>query len=218
MSNVINLADRYQARNQQPAVLQNQFSQPHGILGRIVGWIMARGNARLNHFAVRTLDVKAEDEVLEVGFGPGHAIGLLVDHSSAAFIAGADPSTEMVAEACARNQAAIDVGRVALLQGTADELPFNAARFTRVLAVSNFLIWDSPEAGLVEIRRVLRPGGRLVICLRRAPRVPRWWKSPGANADEINQARHMLSSVGFHEVKLVKRRRGCRAVCLMARR
>jgi len=42
-------------------------------------------------------------------------------------------------------------------------LPFAAASFDVVVSCNTFHYWRKPAVGLSEIRRVLRPGGRLVI-------------------------------------------------------
>jgi ubiquinone/menaquinone biosynthesis C-methylase UbiE len=216
MTDASRLAGNYQHRAEQTAVLQRQFRLPRGLMGRLVGWLMARSNRDMNRIAVNVLAAKPNDEMLEIGFGPGHAIELLVKRTAAKFIAGVDPSGEMVEQAKSRNQDAVDAGRVTLLQSTADELPFSADRFSKVFAVNNFLIWDAPDRCLGEIRRVLRNKGRLVICLRRAPRTPRWWKSPGATADELKAIRGLLTAAMFCNVRLVERRLKRRIVCLVA--
>ena len=216
MATAPSLAGSPQHRNRHTAVLQDQFTLPHGLVGRFVGWLMARSNAEMNHVAVDMLAVKPADEVLEIGFGPGHAIDLLVTRTAARFIAGVDPSAEMVDQARSRNQEAVDAGRVALVQAAADQLPFDSGRFSCALAVSNFLIWDNPKRALHEIHRVLRHNGRLILCLRRAPRTPRWWKSPGATANEINASLDLLATAGFRRVRMVERRLKRRLVCLVA--
>src|SRR3954468_24737416 len=55
------------------------FHPPHGLGGRVAGWVMAHrdSNRRRNVWVVELLDVQPEDRVLEVGFGPGIALGEL---------------------------------------------------------------------------------------------------------------------------------------------
>ncbi len=52
---------------------------------------------------------------------------------------------------------------VALEAGWAEHLPFDAGRFDAVVSSSAFHYVNDPEAALSEMRRVLRPNGRLVI-------------------------------------------------------
>ena len=53
-----------------------QFGRPTGLWGIAAGLLMAHrtSNRRRNAWAVSLLDVRPEDRVLEIGFGPGLAI------------------------------------------------------------------------------------------------------------------------------------------------
>jgi ubiquinone/menaquinone biosynthesis C-methylase UbiE len=204
------------ARVVDDAPLQSQFCLPRGVLGRVVGWVMSRENQRMNRAVVDLLRAGPQDSVLELGFGPGQAIKLLVKRSRAKWIAGVDPSDVMIEQATALNQESIDAGRVALFRATADKLPFPVGRFSKAFAINNFQIWSSPEAGVAEVRRVLKPGGTLVLCLRRAARRPRFWTSPGLTAREIEDVRRLLERNRFQDVRLVKRRLAPRTACIVA--
>ena len=94
------------------------FGRPRGILGRLGGIIMARTNAGCGAWVTDLLDVGPNDNVLEVGFGPGVVIQRLSKRASAGHVAGIDPSREMVEQARARNTTAIQNGRVDLRRGS----------------------------------------------------------------------------------------------------
>jgi SAM-dependent methyltransferase len=53
--------------------------------------------------------------------------------------------------------------RVRLLVGDAEALPFPPGSFDVVVSASSFHYWPAPLRGLEELRRVLRPGGHLII-------------------------------------------------------
>jgi len=48
----------------------SQFGHPRGFLGEVVGWIMAQNNQERNQWSVPLLGLRAQDRVLEIGFGP----------------------------------------------------------------------------------------------------------------------------------------------------
>jgi ubiquinone/menaquinone biosynthesis C-methylase UbiE len=64
--------------------------------------------------------------------------------------------------AAARCTEHITAGRVLLRDGTAERTECAAGSMDAAISVNNVMLWERP-AGFAELRRVLRPGGRLVI-------------------------------------------------------
>jgi len=112
---------------------------------------------------------RARGEVLEVGVGSGLNLPLLDPQQVASFV-GVDPSGPLLARAAAR------ATRVptALVAGTAEALPFDAARFDTVILTYTLCSVEDPARALAEIRRVLRPDGALVFVEHGASTDPRW--------------------------------------------
>jgi ubiquinone/menaquinone biosynthesis C-methylase UbiE len=144
-------------------ILLRTFGRPQGILGRVGGLIMARTNQQCAAWVIDLLDIQAHDRVLEVGFGPGVGIQLLARSASAGYVAGVDVSAEMVAQAAARNAQAIASGRVDLRHGAVERLPFADNTFDRTLAINAMQVWPDAVAGLREMWRVLKTGGRIAL-------------------------------------------------------
>ena len=112
-------------------------------------------NPKSNRAVVELLELGPNDRLLDIGCGPGAALADAV-HTGAS-VAGVDPSPSMVARAQARTPVA-DVK-----VGSAEDIPFPDGQFTAVINISSFHHWADREAGLVEARRVLAPGGRLLV-------------------------------------------------------
>jgi ubiquinone/menaquinone biosynthesis C-methylase UbiE len=149
------------------APLNRNFGEPSGLLGRLAGWIMAHENVRANEIMVELLDIRSEDRVLEVGCGPGVALAECARRAPQGFVAGVDPSAEMVAQASRRCRAGIAAGRTEVKRASAACLPYPDATFSRILSVNAIPHWPSVEAGFAEIRRVAQPGARAVMALRK---------------------------------------------------
>jgi ubiquinone/menaquinone biosynthesis C-methylase UbiE len=145
------------------AFLMQAFGRPRGILGRLGGMIMARMNADFGVWVAGLLEIGSNDRVLEVGFGPGVVIERLARLALSGHIAGVDPSTEMVAQARARNSRAIHEGHVDLRLGSVESLPIDKESFDKTLAINSMQVWPRALAGLQEIRRVMKPGGRIAL-------------------------------------------------------
>jgi ubiquinone/menaquinone biosynthesis C-methylase UbiE len=144
-------------------ILMRMFGRPQGVLGRLGGIIMARMNADCGAWVVGLLEVGQNDSVLEVGFGPGVVIQRLSKLVTVGHVAGIDQSLEMVEQARARNATAIQSGRVDLRHGSVESLPFDDDSFDKVLAINAMQVWTDPVAGLREMRRVMKRGGRIAL-------------------------------------------------------
>ncbi|MDB5397347.1 MAG: hypothetical protein JWM91_4853 [Rhodospirillales bacterium] len=172
-----------------------QLKSPSGFAGRLTGSLMRIANDKPNRLAVDALRIGCRDNVLELGFGPGHAIEMMASRTPAGTICGLDQSAVMLEQAERRNQTAIEEGRVFLYRAAFESLPFAKACFDKILAVNVIYFWRDPLAVLREIRRVLRPGGCLSIYATDAATM-RGWKFAGPEthrlygADELSEILH----------------------------
>ena len=107
---------------------------------------------------VARLQIRPGDRVLDIGCGTGLLLGRLLERQPLAQYAGVDLSVGMLSEARRRLPP-----RVRLVAGDAEAIPFPAGVFDVVVSSSSFHYWPSPRSGLVEVHRVLRPNGVLVI-------------------------------------------------------
>lgn len=144
-------------------LLMRMFGRPMGMLGRLGGIIMARANRDAAAQVIELLDVRPDNKVLEVGFGPGVAIQLLLHRVSAGSVTGVDQSMEMVRQATVRNAEALGSPRVDLHHGSVERLPFADETFDKALAVNSMQAWPDVRLGLREILRVLKHGGNFVL-------------------------------------------------------
>lgn len=95
--------------------------------------------------------------VLELGCDNGALLELLIDHHEARYF-GLDLSREMIAQARAR------LGRGAeLTVGDAEALPYGDMSFDLVVCNASFHHYPCPERAAAEMRRVLVPGGVVVL-------------------------------------------------------
>jgi ubiquinone/menaquinone biosynthesis C-methylase UbiE len=97
--------------------------------------------------------------VLDLACGPGIVAETLAP--LAEFLEGVDATPRMVELAAARLRAA-GLANAAFRVGAAESLPFGDAAFDAVVTRLSFHHFPDPAAVLGQVRRVLRPGGRLV--------------------------------------------------------
>jgi arsenite methyltransferase len=134
-----------------------QLRKPHGAFGRaLIAPLLNRANAAMNERTLTALDLRASDRVLEVGFGGGALLNAMAAAHPTAELHGADFSRDMVLRGA---------GGIAarLICASVDHLPYAAATFTRICTVNTIYFWPDCAAAFAELRRVLAPGGRLVV-------------------------------------------------------
>src|SRR5262249_59556402 len=117
-----------------------------------------------SEWVLSQLGVAPGDRVLEIGFGPGMDIARVA--TSGASVAGIDHSDVMLRQACRRNADAIRAGRVDLRRGAMPDLPFAGASFDKAYSINSYQFWPHKMRALVELRRVIRPGGRVVLAVQ----------------------------------------------------
>lgn len=180
------------------------FALPQGAAGWWAGLLMDWINRPMHQAALEALAVERHSRVLEIGFGTGALVARLAAVVSGGLVAGVDLSEQMVARASRRNRQAVAAGRVDLRRGGVSALPFGDGSFDRVVAVNSFQFWPSPLSDLREVRRVLTPGGRLVLGMRqRLTAHPR-----SLTPEQFMAVRRLLGQAGFGAVDQVERRHG----------
>jgi ubiquinone/menaquinone biosynthesis C-methylase UbiE len=148
-----------------PEFIARQSRLPHGWLGQVVARVMALETDAVNRRAVERLALKPGETVLELGYGHGRTLKKVLDQN-VGVAAGIDPSDVMFRLAGRRLRREIGQGRCELHRGEARHLPFGDQCFDAAFAVHVVYFWTDPRAEFAEIRRVLRPGGRLLLGFR----------------------------------------------------
>jgi demethylmenaquinone methyltransferase/2-methoxy-6-polyprenyl-1,4-benzoquinol methylase len=101
---------------------------------------------------------RAQERILDVATGTGMVTAELRRRADCSVV-GLDQSKEMLA--AARVRFANDASRVELVEGQAEELPFDDESFDALTVTYLLRYVDDPPATLRELARVVRPGGRV---------------------------------------------------------
>jgi ubiquinone/menaquinone biosynthesis C-methylase UbiE len=163
---------------------------------------LAMRNRLLDQYRQRTIET-ARGLVLEVGVGSG--VNLRFYSRAVDRVCGIDPSPELLRLASKRVPDALVP--VLLLRASAEHVPFADAAFDAIVMTWTSCSIPNPLAALMEMRRVLRPGGQLLFVehgLSPEPRIARWqhcltpcWKRIGGGCHLDRNMDDMIRAAGF---------------------
>jgi phosphatidylethanolamine/phosphatidyl-N-methylethanolamine N-methyltransferase len=109
--------------------------------------------------AIQRMDIQSGERVLEVGVGTGINLPLYPKNCSVTGIDFSSPMLEIARERAARK----DIQNVRLLQMDAADLKFADNSFDIVYAPYLISVVPDPVKVAQEMRRVCRPGGRIIV-------------------------------------------------------
>lgn len=176
--------------------------KPHGRLARKVAARMNTANRFMYEGAWKALDLRDGMRVLEIGFGNGRFFGELARQAHQLELHGLDFSTEMVKEASVHNAGLIGSGKLSLVNGASDRMPYSDSFFDRIFCINVVYFWDDPSAHLRELRRVLKPEGTFIAVLRTRSGMERLPFTPfGFTMYEQADWEQVLRGNGFNPVQ-----------------
>jgi len=128
------------------------------VVPHLIGYACSRPQFRKRRARVIPL---ASGQVLELGAGGGANLAFY-DRQRVSSVTGIDPSPELIALAHKRMTPA-DTGFFSIQPGHAENLPFADGSFDTVVSTFTLCSVADQARALQEVRRVLRPGGRLLF-------------------------------------------------------
>jgi SAM-dependent methyltransferase len=161
------------------------------------GWVMARLMPIIEAGVYRSvadmLALRSDDELLDIGCGPGAFLAAKARHVGR--VVGLDASPLMLRAAERRMADRIAAGTAELVLGNAAKLPFGDTMFTAATAIN-------APASANEVFRVLRPGGRFVTVDPQPARTPAQSAAVSYGVRRMGEEDHrrILEKAGFTDV------------------
>jgi ubiquinone/menaquinone biosynthesis C-methylase UbiE len=134
-------------------------------------WAESDATGKLYAEVLNTASLKGNERVLDVAVGTGCLLWLVAEALSQGQAIGLDRSAAMVRLAQAK-LAKGKSGRASVMHWEGRGFIFKGAVFDMVLCVLGLYHFSDPLAALKEVKRVLKKGGRQILCEYEAPADP----------------------------------------------
>jgi SAM-dependent methyltransferase len=139
--------------------LEKQLSCPSGSKGIEIGVRMNSSNIGMTTKSIQSLQLEGDNSVLELGHGNCAHLNQILKVSEKIKYFGLEVSETMWKES--QKKSTTDRAKFELYDG--HTIPHPDRCFNRILTVNTIYFWSKPEALLLEISRVLKPGGIFVL-------------------------------------------------------
>ena len=143
--------------------LMDQYKCPTGRQGRLVAALMNKGHKPLTLWGLTQVKIAPDYVILDVGCGGGKTVNRLAQRAPLGKVFGIDYSADMVEYSRKVNKKLIAESRVEIVEATVEKTGFPNDFFDLITAVETYYFWPSFSNALKEIRRVLKPTGKLLI-------------------------------------------------------
>lgn len=127
----------------------------------------------MNRVALEQLEPGPTDQVLEIGFGGGGLIALLLG-SGVSRVDAVDVSEAAMDGAAKRFAEDVSSGRLRLALGSVEAIPLDDSTVDKAVSVNSLYFWKDLPQAMRELARVVRPGGRLVLCFEPPATLRKW--------------------------------------------
>jgi SAM-dependent methyltransferase len=190
----------------------NQVRKPTKWVGRLFLWIMNISHSGVTDWGLKHVQIEEYFTILDVGCGGGRTIEKLAGLAAKGMVYEVDYARGSVAASRGRNAQFIDTGRVEIEEASVSQLPFPENKFNLVTAVETQYYWPDLVKDMQEIRRVLKPGGTLIVIAESYKKGANDWlhgpamkllRSANLGVDEHRQ---LFSTAGYTDIEIFEER------------
>jgi ubiquinone/menaquinone biosynthesis C-methylase UbiE len=188
--------------------LMDQYKRPTGRSGRLVAALMNKRHSALSLWGLKHVHIEPDYVILDVGCGGGKTVSRLAQRAVIGKVFGIDHSADMVEYSKKVNKKWIAENRVEIIEGSVEKTAFSDNFFDLVTAIETYYFWPSFSGALQEIKRVLKPEGKLLMVnemvkdgvyeIKHAKMI----EKTHVRLISLEEIRNILQSVGFVDVQV----------------
>lgn len=194
--------------DQMKITISGNPGKPRGADGEKMLLRMNDSHGEVTKWAFDFLQVHEGDRILDIGCGGGAALSRLSERITSGHLTGIDYSGVSVEMSQKWNAEDIEKGKMDIIKGSVEELPFEDESFDKIVSVESLYFWPDPAENLKEVFRVLKKGGVFMPVLD-------VYKKEGLdesilqNVDRFNmfiptrdEFRSLMENAGFTDIKI----------------
>ena len=182
--------------------IANQFRRPSGFWGKIVSNMMIKGNRHEYEKILKDFDIQHNDKLLEIGYGPGDGINLIMEKNDKCELYGIDFSELMYKRATERNKKFIDGNKVKLLFGDFIETKIDVNGFDKIFCLNVVYFWNDLSKPFEKIKSLLKENGIFYFYMAKKEDLAKikFANNDVFNKHSIEQITEALKKAGFKDV------------------
>jgi len=187
--------------------LGDQYRCPRGLQGRLVAAMMNRHHEKLTLWGITKTTVGSDFVVLDVGCGGGKTVNRLAQLVPNGKVFGIDYSADMVKFSKKINKRLIAQNRVEIIESSVGKMSFKDCFFDLVTAFETYYFWTNLCEAFKEIKRVLKPSGKLLLVneLLYGVTPTKIIEETHVKLYPLEEIKKVMQSVGFDDVQIFTR-------------
>ncbi|NMB52110.1 MAG: class I SAM-dependent methyltransferase [Bacteroidales bacterium] len=187
--------------------------------GRLMLAGMNHGHQKMALWCIENhIKLSGNEDVLDIGCGGGQNIANFLKRTNGK-VHGIDYSPASVAKSLKKNKKAVTEKRSEIVQANVSAIPFENKTFDLVTAFETIYFWENIINDFKEVKRVLKPNGKFVVCNESSKMEgnERWTNILNMNIYTAEEIIDTMQQAGFADVKSYKKE-NTQQICVIGKK
>lgn len=150
-------------RTQEEITISGNPAKPQGEDGATMLKRMNESHSPVTCWALEHWQIAPGEEILDIGCGGGATLKRMGEKITTGHLTGIDYSPVSVETSLKTNRQDVESGKMKVLEGSVEALPFADDGFDKIITVESFYFWPDPQENLKEVQRILKKGGTFLL-------------------------------------------------------